>query len=118
MAPMVWWLLWQWKAQSPGSSAMNSIWRIWPTATSVVTSGQRAVWARAAIGAGDLELVAVHVDGVVGHGQIAHADAHLVALTATSGLMAGKARLLKVQILKSVISLMRASWRRARPRRR
>jgi hypothetical protein len=42
IAFMVWWLLWQWKAQSPGSSAMNSIWRIWPTATSVVTSGQRA----------------------------------------------------------------------------
>ena len=42
MAFMVWWLLWQWKAQSPSSSAMNSTWRIWPTAMSVVTSGQRA----------------------------------------------------------------------------
>ena len=43
MAPMVWWLLWQCMAQSPGSSATNSSWRIWPTAMSVVTSGQRAV---------------------------------------------------------------------------
>jgi hypothetical protein len=42
IAFIVWWLLWQWKAQSPSSSAMNSICRIWPTATSVVTSGQRA----------------------------------------------------------------------------
>jgi hypothetical protein len=50
--------------------------------------------------------MAVQVDGVVGHGQIAHADAHLVALTPPAG-DAGKARLLKVQRLKSVISLMR-----------
>jgi len=38
---MVWWLLWQCMAQSPSSSAMNSICRICPTAMSTVTSGQR-----------------------------------------------------------------------------
>jgi hypothetical protein len=43
MAFIVWWDLWQWSAQSPGSVASNSITRIWPTATSVVTSGHRAV---------------------------------------------------------------------------
>ena len=35
----------------------------------------------AAVGARDLELMTVDMDGVVGHGQIAHADAHLVTLT-------------------------------------
>ena len=38
IAFIVWWLLWQWKAQSPSSSARKSICRICPTATSVVTS--------------------------------------------------------------------------------
>ena len=42
MAFMVWCDLWQWNAQSPGSWAVNSMARICPTATSVVTSGQRA----------------------------------------------------------------------------
>ena len=42
---MVWCDLWQWNAQSPGSFAVNSMARIWPTATSVVTSGQRADFA-------------------------------------------------------------------------
>lgn len=42
MAFMAWCDLWQWKAQSPGCSATNSIARIAPTGTSTVTSGQRA----------------------------------------------------------------------------
>ena len=33
----------------------------------------------AAVGAGHLELVAVQMDGVVGHGEIAHPHAHAVA---------------------------------------
>src|SRR3990167_5417878 len=41
IAFIVWWLLWQWKAQSPSSSARNSTCRICPTATSAVTSCQR-----------------------------------------------------------------------------
>ena len=43
MAFIVWWLLWQWKAQSPSSSARKSICRIWPTATSAVISYCRAL---------------------------------------------------------------------------
>ncbi len=39
----------------------------------------RTLGHRAAIGAGDFELDPVHVDGVVGHGQVAHAHAHPVA---------------------------------------
>jgi hypothetical protein len=38
----------------------------------------RALGRGAAVGAGDQELVAVQVDRVVGHRQVAHADAHLV----------------------------------------
>jgi hypothetical protein len=37
MAFMVWWAMWQWSGQSPGT-AMNSMSRIWPTLTSSVTS--------------------------------------------------------------------------------
>ena len=39
---ITWCVMWQCMAQSPGSSATNSIARIWPTATSTVTSGQAA----------------------------------------------------------------------------
>ena len=42
MAFIVWWLLWQWMAQSP-AMALNSKARICPTATSVVTSGHLAL---------------------------------------------------------------------------
>ena len=42
MAFIVWCDLWQWMAQSPGSSATKSNERIWPTATSMETSGQAA----------------------------------------------------------------------------
>ena len=42
---------------------MNSICRIWPTATSVVTRARRALGIGAAIGARHLNLVAVQVDG-------------------------------------------------------
>ena len=72
-----------------------------------MTSGQRgALRNPAAVGAGDLELVAVQVDRMVGHRQVADADAHLVALRrTTSGSMPGKTRLLKVQRLKSSIVL-------------
>ena len=38
MAFMVWCDLWQWTAQSPRLSALNSMARIWPTATSAETS--------------------------------------------------------------------------------
>ena len=34
----------------------------------------------AAIGAGDLEVVTVHVDRVIGHGKITHPDTHAVVL--------------------------------------
>lgn len=59
---------------------MNSIARIWSTATSVATSGQCARRDPAAIGARDVELVFVQVDRVIRHGKVAGLDAHAVAL--------------------------------------
>jgi hypothetical protein len=95
MAFMVWWLLWQWKAQSPSSSAKKSIWRIWPTATSVVTSYMRVdLRGWATVGSRHQKLVAMQMDWVVGHGQVAHADAHLVVFADHSAeSMPGKTRL-------------------------
>ena len=43
MAFMVWWDLWQWKAQSPGTSATTSKTRTAPTGTSMVVSGHCAL---------------------------------------------------------------------------
>ena len=39
---MTWWVMWQCIAQSPGSSATNSIVRVLPTGTSTVVSGHCA----------------------------------------------------------------------------
>ena len=104
---MMWWVMWQWSAQSPGSSATNSMARVLPDGTSTVVSGH---WAESgispAVGLGDAELIAVDVDGVVVHGaQVAQADAHPVAGLATSGAVDGKALEFMVRTLKSVISL-------------
>ena len=38
----MWWLLWQWKAQSPGNAGTNSSVRVVPGGTSTVVSGTRA----------------------------------------------------------------------------
>ena len=108
IAFIVWCDLWQWNAQSPSSVASNSIARICPTAMSVVTSGQRDAARRpAAVGAGHLELVAVQVDRMVGHRQVADADAHAVVLPhRPSGRCPGNTRLLKVNRLKSSIVMI------------
>ena len=104
IAFIVWWLLWQWKAQSPSSSARNSICRIWPTATSVVTSGQRALrgtgppsvpvtvnsWPCRCIG----WLVIVRLPMRTRTRSLCRT---------TSGLMPGKMRLFQVHRLKSSI---------------
>ena len=51
---ITWWVMWQCIAQSPGSSATNSMVRVLPTGTSTVVSGH---WARLgdapAVGLGD-----------------------------------------------------------------
>jgi hypothetical protein len=107
IAFIVWWLLWQWKAQSPSSSARKSICRIWPTAMSAVTSYWRVLFGVGpAVGAGDQELVPVQVDRVVGHRQVADADAHLVHVRTTSGSMPGKMRLFQLHRLKSSIVMI------------
>jgi hypothetical protein len=49
--------------------------------------------------------VAVHVDRVVGHRQVADPDAHLVARARDEGSMPGKARLFQVHRLKSSMVL-------------
>ena len=81
IAFIVWCDLWQWIAQSPGSSATNSIARIGADRNVGRDLGPaRAFRHPAAVGAGHLEIVAVQVDRMVGHGEIADADAHAVAL--------------------------------------
>ena len=50
----------------------------------------RALGNPAAVGAGHLEVVAVHVDRVVGHGQVAEPDPHLVALAHHQRIDAGE----------------------------
>ena len=108
MAPMVWWLLWQWNAQSPSASAVNSTCRIWPTATSVVTSGQRADF-----GTGPPSVPVTSNSWPckwMGWLVMVRLPTRMRTLSfcrATSGVIAGKARLLKVLMLKSVISLTR-----------
>jgi hypothetical protein len=78
---ITWWVMWQCIAQSPGSSATNSITRVLPTGTSTVVSGQlRRLGDVAAVGRRDLEGVAVQVDRVVVHrAEVAEADAHALA---------------------------------------
>jgi hypothetical protein len=84
--------LWQWIAQSPGASATNSKARICAHRHVDGDLGP----ARAFFGTqppsvhGHLEIVAVHVDRVVGHGEVAEADAHAVALAHDEGSMPGK----------------------------
>jgi hypothetical protein len=95
-----------------GSPSRRATWRRTrrrasaPTGMSMLTSGQRLRADPAAVGAGHLEVVAVHVDRVVGHGQVADADADLVVeADTTSGSMPGKTRLFQHHRLKSVISM-------------
>ena len=58
---------------------------------SVVTSyWPRALRRRAAVGAGDQELVPVQVDRMVRHRQVADADAHLVVLPHDQRIDAGE----------------------------
>ncbi|CAM4126121.1 hypothetical protein ACAN107058_22955 [Paracidovorax anthurii] len=108
MAPMVWWLLWQCTAQSPGSSAINSICRIWPTAMSVVTSGQRAE--------GGTVPPSVPVTsnswpctwmGWLVMVRLPTRSRTRSPRPATMGSMPGKTRLFHDQMLKSVISFTR-----------
>ena len=49
----------------------------------------RALRHPAAVGAGHLEVVAVHVDRMVGHGEVADAHAHPVALAHRAGRCRG-----------------------------
>src|SRR3990167_2456267 len=78
MAFMVWCDLWQWIAQSPGSSALNSKARMPPTGISIVTSGQRAL--------SGTQPPAVHVDRMIGHGEIAHTHAHTISFPHDKGI--------------------------------
>ena len=78
---ITWWVMWQCSAQSPGSSATNSIVRVVPTGTSTVVSGDaRDAGTAPPSVADDLERVAVQVDRVVVHrAEVAEADAHALA---------------------------------------
>ncbi len=50
----------------------------------------RSKWRRPAVGAGHLEFMAVQMDRVVGHGQVADTQAHPLALTRHQRIDAGK----------------------------
>ena len=81
IAFIVWCDLWQWKAQSPGLSATNSMSRVAPTGTlrrHLAKAGARRDGA--AVGAGHLEAMPVEVDRVAVHAQVAEAHAHALAL--------------------------------------
>jgi hypothetical protein len=85
--------LWQWIAQSPGLSATKSKARICADGTSIGDLRPRGGFRHpAAIGAGDLEIIAVHVDRVVGHGEIAEPDPHLVTFCHDKMIDAGETR--------------------------
>lgn len=87
---------------------MNSTCRIWPTATSVVTSGQRAL-----LGTGPPSVPVTSNSWPwmwIGWLVIVRLPTRMRTRSfclATSGVIAGNTRLLKVQMLKSVISLTR-----------
>ena len=78
---MVWCDLWQWIAQSPGYVGVELVGA--HGADRDVDRDLRPARLRphpAAVGAGHLEVVAVHVDRMVGHGEVADAHPHAVAL--------------------------------------
>ena len=105
---ITWWVMWQCSAQSPGSSATNSI---------VARAADRHEHGRLrplrrrrdrpAVGRGDLEVVAVQVDRVVVHRRRGCRGGCARARRArpTSGAVPGNALPLNVSTLKSVISL-------------
>ncbi len=64
----------------------------------------------AAIGAGHLEIVAVHVDWMVRHRQVTDANTNPVVLGNDERIDPGKTRVLNVQRLKSVISMIRGTY--------
>jgi hypothetical protein len=106
MAPMVWWLLWQCMAQSPGSSASQfDLAHLAHGHVGGHFGPARAFGHGAAVGAGDFKLVPVDMHGVVGHGEVAHADAHALAQPPPAGSMAGNTRLFQHQMLKSSMVL-------------
>jgi len=96
MAFMVWWLLWQCKAQSPGSSATNSSARIcllqylWslPAILRLVDP--------AAIGTCNLKFMAMHMNRMVCHRQVTYTNTHTVISAHYQWVYPGKTRLLKV----------------------
>ncbi|MNT43043.1 hypothetical protein D3C72_1794940 [compost metagenome] len=107
MAFIVWCDLWQWKAQSPGSVAVNSTARIWPTAISVVTSGQRD--------SGRVQPPSVPVTSNswpcmwIGWFVMVRLPTRTRTLSpwrTTIGSIPGKTRLLKVNKLKSVMVMI------------
>ena len=106
IAFIVWCDLWQCTAQSPGTSATNSIARIWPTATSTDTSGQDA--------RGSTQPPSVPVTrkstpctwmGWFVMVRLPTRSRTLSPCRTTIGSMPGKTRLLNPQRLKSVMVL-------------
>ena len=85
---------------------MNSICRIWPTATSVVTSGQRAVWGT---GPPSVPVTSNSMPwmwtGWLVMVRLPKRTRTRSPSRATSGLMPGKTRLFQLQMLKSSMVL-------------
>jgi hypothetical protein len=107
IAFIVWWLLWQWKAQSPSSSARKSICRICPTATSVVTSYWRLLF-----GVGPPSVPVTRNSCPcrwIGWFVIVRLPMRMRTLSmwlTTSGSMPGKMRLFQLHRLKSSIVMI------------
>ena len=106
IAFMVWCDLWQWNAQSPGLSATNSNARIAPTGTSIVVSGHCAL--------SGIQPPSVHDTAKwwpcrwIGWLVMVRLPMRMRTRSPSrtgSGSMPGNTRLLKVHMLKSVISL-------------